>query len=160
MISTNPYSNTVVNKPPFESSFTLEEFNKTLSLRNAPPLNLSINYGNNYTMISDNNTTNNKITNNTISHFSTISRLRKQFNTETKSDFSGYNKSENTTKKKRNDNMPINSFDNKKVLLPNSFQKTNFFNNNPVITPSFFDGNSAESKINTTDFLNLTFSNN
>lgn len=160
LISTNPYS--VVNKSPFESSFTLDEFSKTLSLRNAAPVNLSVNLANNYTMITDNNNTKNvnNITNNTISHFSPISHLRKKCSSENKSDFSGYNKSENITKKKRS-NGPINSFDNKKEFLPSFFAKTNFFNssssNTPPITPAFSD---TESNINTTnDFLNLTFSN-
>lgn len=166
LISTNPYSNSIVNKSPFESSFTLDEFSKTLSLRNAAPVNLSVNLANNYTMITDNNNTStvNHISNNTISHFSPISHLRKKCASENKSDFSGYNKSENTTKKKKS-NGPINSFDNKKEFLPSFFAKTNFFNsinNTPPITPDFFDSSrTTESNNNntTSDFLNMTFSN-
>ena len=56
--STNPYVTTKSNFSSIDSNFTIEEFNKKLSLGNNSPMNLNFNLANNYTMITENNNSN------------------------------------------------------------------------------------------------------
>lgn len=56
--NTNPYVTPKSNFSSIDSNFTVEEFNKKLSLGTNPPMNLNFSLANNYTMITDNNNSN------------------------------------------------------------------------------------------------------